>query len=73
MLDRPQHLKLFLTGSGDTQEDAEVVVSDKRVREELHRHPIKIDQLFKAVCRVSHFEFSSVQQAQFGRLFGRYR
>jgi hypothetical protein len=73
MLDRHQHLKIFLTGSGDTQEDAEAVVSDKRVQKELDRHPIKSERLFKAVRRVSDFEFNSAQQDEFLFLFGRYR
>jgi hypothetical protein len=73
MLDRSQHLKLFLTGSGDSQEDADAVLSDKRVQEELDRHPVKTERLFKAVRRVSHFKFNSAQEDQFLYLFGRYR
>jgi len=30
MLDRAQHLKLFLTGSGDSQKDVDAVLSDHR-------------------------------------------
>jgi hypothetical protein len=73
MLDRSQHLKLFLTGSGDSQEDAAVVVSDKRVQKELNRHPLNTERLFKAVRRVSHFRFNSSQEDEFVFLFGRYR
>jgi hypothetical protein len=73
MLDRSQHLKLFLTGTGDTQEDTDVVLSDKRVQKELDRHPVNSERLLKAVRRVSHFEFNSYQEYQFLFLFGRYR
>ena len=73
MLDRVQHLKLFLTGSGDSQEDADLVVSDWRVREELNRHPVKPKRLLTAVRRVSHFKFYSSLENQFCWLFGRYR
>jgi hypothetical protein len=73
MLDRLQHLKLFLTGSGDSQEDADAVISDKRIQKELNKHPVNWKRLFKAVRRISHFEFSSAQQNSFMHLFGRYR
>jgi hypothetical protein len=73
MLDRPQHLKLFLTGSGDSQEDAATVAADERVRKELVRHPINVERLLRAVRRVSHFKFDSTQQNAFVQLFGRYR
>ena len=73
MLDRSQHLKLFLTGSGDSPEDVDAVLSDQRVRKEIERHPIKWERLYKAVRRVSRFEFSSSQQNSFMQLFGRYR
>ena len=59
MLDRSQHLKLFLIGSGDSQEDADLVVSDWWVREELNRHPVKPKRLLTAVRQVSHFKFYS--------------
>jgi|SRR5215475_3227615 len=70
MLDRSQHLKLFLTGSGDTQEDVDLVLSDKQVQEELNRHPIDVRGLISAVRRVSHFGFP---EDQFFHLFSRYR
>jgi hypothetical protein len=73
MLDRSQHLKLFLTGSGDDQEDVDVVLADKRVQKQLNRHPVDWERLFKAVRRVSDFEFNSAQQNAFMWLFGRYR
>jgi len=73
MLDRSQHLKLFLIGSGDNQEDAAAVISDKRIQKELSKHPVNWERLFKAVRRVSHFEFSSAQKDSFMQLFGRYR
>lgn len=73
MLDRSHHLGLFLTGSGDDQEDVAAVLSDKRVQKELVRHPIKSDRLLKAVRRVSHFKLSSHQEYEFIWLFGRYR
>jgi hypothetical protein len=62
MLDRSQHLELFLTGSGDSREDAHAVLSDEWVQEELDRHPIKPERLFIAVSRVSHFKFTSSQE-----------
>ena len=73
MLDRKQHLRLFLIGSGDTPDDVAVVLGDKRVQKELVRHPIKWDRLYKAVNRVSLFEFNPAQQNAFMQLFGRYR
>jgi hypothetical protein len=68
MLDRSHHLKLFLVGSGDTQEDADVVLSDKRVQKELDR--LNAERLLKAVRRVSRFEFTP---DLFLAVFGRYR
>jgi hypothetical protein len=73
MLDRSQHLKLFLTGSGDSKEDADTVLSDKRVQKELNRHPVNWERLFKVVRRVSDFKFNSAQEHHFMWLFSRYR
>jgi len=73
MLDRQHHLKLFLTGCGDSQEDADAVAADKRVRKELDRHPLDSERLLKAVRRVSHFEFGPFQADEFLAVFGRYR
>jgi len=73
MLDRSQHLKLFLTGSGDSEEEAGIVLSDQWVQEELDRHPLNPERLLWVVRRVSHFAFSSAQEHQFFWLFGRYR
>jgi hypothetical protein len=73
MLDRSQHLKLFLVGSGDNQEDVDVVLSDKRIQKELVRHPVNAERLLKAVCRASHFKFNSAQENSFMWLFSRYR
>jgi hypothetical protein len=73
MLDRSQHLKLFLTGSGDGQEDVDVVLVDKRVQKELNRHPVNWERLFKAVRKVSHFKFDAVQEMHFKWVFGSYR
>jgi hypothetical protein len=74
MLDRSQHLKLFLSGSGDdNQEDVDVVLTDKRVQKELNRHPVNWERLFKAVRRVSHFKFNSAQEDHFMWMFSRYR
>lgn len=70
MLDRSQHLKLFLIGSGDTQKDADTVVSDKWVREELDRHPLNPERLLWVMRRVTQFR---VQENEFLKLFGRYR
>jgi hypothetical protein len=49
MIDRSYHLKLFLAGSGDNQEDVDVILSDTLVQKELDRHPVNSDRLFKAV------------------------
>jgi hypothetical protein len=73
MLDREQHLKLFLSGSGDTEEDVAVVLSDVRVRKELDRQPVNAPRLFKAVRRVSHFSRLIGLEDQFMVVFGRYR
>jgi len=73
MLDRSQHLKLFLTSSGDNQEDVDVILSDTRVQKELDRHAVNWERLFKAVRRVSHFKFNSAQKDHFMWLFSRYR
>jgi len=73
MLDRSQHLKLFLTGSGDNQEDSDAVLSDRRVQKELDRHPVNPCRLFKVVRRVSHFELNSAQEDHFMWLFNQYR
>ena len=73
MMDRGQHLKMFLTGLGDSQEDARTVVTDAHVRKQLDRHPIKAYRLLKAIRHVSHFEFSPAQENEFVWLFGRYR
>jgi hypothetical protein len=73
MLDRAQHLRIFLIGSGDTQEDVGVVLGDKRVQKELGRHPVNWERLFKAVRRVSHFKFDSAQENHFKWVFGCYR
>jgi len=70
MLDRAQHLKLFLIGSGDTQKDAERIVSDKWVREELNQHPVNPERLLWVMRRVSQF---AVSTHQFLKVFGRYR
>jgi hypothetical protein len=74
MLDRSQHLKLFLTGSGDdNQKDVDAVLTDKRVQKELARHPINAERLFRAVRRVSNFEFNSAQEHHFMWVFNCYR
>jgi hypothetical protein len=73
MLDRSQHLKLFLSGSGDGQEDVDAVLADTRVQKQLNRHPVDWERLLKAVRRVSRFKFDSAQQNSFMHLFGRYR
>jgi len=73
MLDRSQHLKLFLTGSGDSMEDADLVLSDEFVQDELDRHPVKPDRLFKAVRRASHWTELNSKEDQFLFVFGRYR
>src|SRR5215813_12982539 len=70
MLDRQQHLKLFLTGSGDSQEDADRVVSDERVQEELNQQPVNTGRLINAIRQVSKFRFP---EDQFLVLFSRYK
>ena len=73
MFDRSQHLKLFLTGSGDSKEDANLVLSDEFVQGELDRHPVKPERSFKAVCRASHWTELNSKEDQFPFVFGRYR
>ena len=73
MLDRDQHLRIFLIGSGDSQEDTAVVLSDTQVRQELSYHPINSERLLRAVREVSQFEFSANQRDEFRSVFGRYR
>ena len=73
MLDRSQHLRLFLTGSGDSQEDIVAVLSDTQVRQELNYHPINSERLLRAVREVTQFELSDTQRDTFRALFGRYR
>jgi hypothetical protein len=73
MLDRSQHLRLFLIGSGDSQEDTAVVLSDTQVREELNRHPINSQRLLCAVRDVAQFELSAKQRDDFRSVFGQYR
>lgn len=73
MLDRSQHLKLFLTGSGVFSAVTETVISDKRVQKELDRHPVNAGRLFKTIRRLSRFKFSSSQEDDFLFLFGSYR
>jgi hypothetical protein len=73
MLDRAQHLRLFLIGSGDSQEDTVAVLSDAQVREELNYHPINSERLLRAVREVAQFEFSYKQRSDFRFVFGQYR
>jgi hypothetical protein len=73
MLDRSQHLRLFLIGSGDSQEDTAVVLSDTQVREELNYHPINSERLLRAVREVSQFELNAQQRDAFRSVFGQYR
>jgi hypothetical protein len=73
MLDRSQHLRIFLIGSGDSQEDAVAVLSDYQVRQELNRHPINSHRLLCAVREVAHFELSAKQRDDFRSVFGQYR
>jgi hypothetical protein len=73
MLDRAQHLRLFLIGSGDSQEDTAAVLSNTQVRQELNFHPINSERLLCAVREVTQFELSYKQRAEFRSVFGRYR
>jgi hypothetical protein len=66
MLDRSQHLKLFLIGSGDNQEDIDVVLTAKRVQKELNRQ-LLIGTGFRI------FKFNSAQEDHFMWVFSRYR
>jgi hypothetical protein len=43
------------------------------VQDELERHPVKPERLFKAVCRASHWDELNSKEDQFLALFGRYR
>ena len=73
MLDRSQHLKLFLIGSGDSEKDADAVVADKWVQEELNRHSLRPERLLWVIHRVSRFKMYSSLESQFFRVFGRYK
>ena len=73
MLDRSQHLRIFLIGSGDSQEDAVAVLSDYQVRKELNRHPIDSQRLLCAVREVAQFELNDKQRDAFRSVFGQYR
>jgi hypothetical protein len=73
MLDRAQHLRLFLIGSGDSQEDTATVISNTKVRQELNYHPIDSERLLRAVREGSQFELNDKQRDAFRSVFGRYR
>jgi fido (protein-threonine AMPylation protein) len=73
MLDRSQHLRLFLLGSGDSQEDTAAVLSNIEVRKELNFHPINSERLLRAIREASQFELDARQRDTFRALFGRYR
>jgi hypothetical protein len=73
MLDRANHLRIFLIGSGDNQEDIAVVLSDYQVRRELNHHPINSQRLLCAVREVSQFELNDKQRDAFRSVFGQYR
>lgn len=73
MLDRSQHLRIFLIGSGDSQEDAVAVLSDAQVCKELNCHPINSQRLLCAVRDVAQFELNDKQRDAFRSVFGQYR
>ncbi len=72
MLDRSQHLRLFLIGSGCSRENADLIAVDKCVQSELNQQPVNAPSLLEAVNLASNFTLSSEQEFQFLALFGRY-
>jgi hypothetical protein len=70
MLDRLQHLRIFLTGSGCDKDKVNSILADEYVQSELNRQPVNPLALLEAMNRVSTI---TVERHQFSALFGRYR
>jgi hypothetical protein len=73
MLDRSQHLKLFLTSSGCGWQNADLILSNARVWFALNQQPVNALGLLEAVNQASEFTLNPVQEREFLALFGRYR
>jgi hypothetical protein len=71
MLDRMQHLRLFLTGIGCDEIVVEIVVSDPEVKKQLDKHPVDVDNLLTTISR--SYQLSAVNRQQFKYVFERYR
>jgi hypothetical protein len=72
MLDRSQHLRLFLVGSGCSREDADRISVDKCVQVVLNQQPVDAQWLLEAINRASQFTLSREKEPEFLALFGRY-
>jgi len=70
MLDRLQHLRIFLIGSGCDKDKVNSILADEYVQSELNQQPVNPLALLKAMNRVSKI---TVEQHEFSALFGRYR
>ena len=73
MIDRHQHLKLFLTGSGCGRDNADLILSNARVWFALNQQPVNALGLLEAVNQASQFTLNRKQESEFLALFGRYR
>jgi hypothetical protein len=73
MLDRSQHLKLFLTSSGCGWQNADFILSNARVWFVLNQQPVNALGLLEAVNQASEFTLNGEQELKFLALFGRYR
>jgi len=71
MLDRLQHLKLFLSGCNVPQEDIKIVLDDMGVRSLLGTHPMNTVRLLKLIEDITPLDEHCKQQ--FSTVFGRYR
>jgi hypothetical protein len=72
MLDRTQHLRIFLAGSGCSRDNADRISVDKCVQVVLNQQPVDAQWLLEAVNRVSPFTLSREKEPEFLALFGRY-
>jgi hypothetical protein len=73
MLDRSQHLKMFLTSSGCGRDNANLILSNARVWFVLNQQPVDALGLLEAVDRASQFTLNREQESEFLAVFGRYR
>jgi hypothetical protein len=71
MLDRSQHLRLFLTGSKCSPEEVTRILSDESVNFEVNQQPVDAVRLLKAVNLAA--PNISLEEQAFLAVFGRYR